>query len=228
MSMQRDRCRPRSRGAALLCCLAFGFAGAGCSSVDPTAITQALSSSFTPSAMPHDARVTFESIDGAPADVAARLSAELKVAASARQITVLPTSGDGAYRVRGYLAAHADRGATSVSWAWDVYDTDLHRAFRLGGEEGGGRDATPGRPWAAADEALLQRIARASMDQLAAFMAAPPQPPAPDDASPRGGAAVAALEPAETDVATADGPTPLPRRRPPLAGLTATAALDGR
>ena len=54
---------------------------------------------------------------------------------------------------------------------WDVYDDDKLRALRITGEEAGGRAG--GDPWSVADEAMLRRIARASMDRLAAFLRNP-------------------------------------------------------
>jgi hypothetical protein len=63
---------------------------------------------------------------------------------------------------------------TTVSWVWDVFDQDEHRALRISGEE-----TAKGRPrdaWAAADDAMLGRIARSSMDQLAAFLTGPRWP----------------------------------------------------
>ena len=48
----------------------------------------------------------------------------------------------------------------------DVYDGDQHRVVRLSGEE-----KIAGRASASADDQALRRIARAGMDQLAAFLA---------------------------------------------------------
>ncbi len=75
--------------------------------------------------------------------------------------------------MRGYLAAQVVRGRTHISWVWDVYDDDRLRSLRIIGEEAGSRG---GDPWSAADEAMLRRIARASMDRLAAFLANPAAP----------------------------------------------------
>jgi len=111
------------------------------------------------------ATVAFESLDGPPPAVFQKFMKSLKDEAGARQIAVV-APGEANYRVRGYLAAH-DRGSgTSISWVLDAYDAGQHRAFRLSGEE-----RTTGRMWAAADDAVLQRIARAGMDQFAAFAA---------------------------------------------------------
>ena len=182
--MQSNAGRPRSGAAARVSRLAMGvalsLAAAGCSSVNPGAMGQALG----PSASARDARISFESIDGAPPDVFHRLIVDLNQEAALRQIAVVPAGGGASYRIRGYLAAHAEHGTTSIAWAWDVYDTDLQRAFRLDGEERAGttgRKEAPGKragdQWAVADEALLRRIARAGMDQMARFIAAGPPPP---------------------------------------------------
>jgi len=112
------------------------------------------------------ATVAFESIDGPPPAVFHKFVKILKDEAGARQIAVVSPS-EANYRLRGYLAAHGEDGATStsISWALDVYDTDQHRAFRLSGEE-----ATAGRMWAGADDQVLARIARTGMERFAVFL----------------------------------------------------------
>jgi len=69
-----------------------------------------------------DQRVTvaFESVDGPPATVVHKFVGVLKDEAQASQITVL-SAGQADYRLRGYLAMHAEGGATSIAWAWDIY-----------------------------------------------------------------------------------------------------------
>ena len=115
------------------------------------------------------ATVAFESIDGPPPAVFHKLVKSLKDEAGARQISVVAPS-EANYRLRGYLATHAEVSATStttsISWALDVYDADQHRAFRLSGEE-----KTAGRQWAGADDQVLARIARAGMERFAVFVA---------------------------------------------------------
>ena len=88
-----------------------------------------------------------------------------------RRVNLAIASREGAanYRVRGYLAAQVIRGRTHISWVWDVYDDDKLRTLRITGEEASGRSG--GDPWSAADEAMLRRIARTSMDRLAAYAA---------------------------------------------------------
>ena len=98
-------------------------------------------------------------------------------------LAVISREQSSAYRVRGYLAVKVTKHQTTVSWVWDVFDQEENRTLRISGEETAKvrhRDA-----WAAADDAMLHRIARASMEQLAAFLTspevAPGTAPAPAD-----------------------------------------------
>jgi hypothetical protein len=160
----------------LACCLAV----AGCGALGPAAgsLAQARGTS-----------ISFDSIDGPPPEIFNRFLTELDEEAAGHRIRVVPAGGEAAYRIRGYLAAHAKGTATSVAWVWDVYDADLHRAFRLGGEETAAAEARP-----LADEAMLRRIARAGLDQLADRMASPASPALePALSSPRRGTAALSL-----------------------------------
>jgi hypothetical protein len=211
----------------LALCLALSLLTAGCA---------AIGSALGPSARARDVSIAFESIDGLPRDVSQKLVRDLDEEAAALRIAVVPAGAEAAYRVRGYLAAHAEGATTVIAWAWDVYDGELHRAFRLNGEErvsaAAGRNHDGGT-WATADEALLRRIARTGMEQLADFMASASAPAAPTPAAPgRGGGAVASRDDSrsgsfrsETLAAVDSFAIPLPRRRPALAGLTGTTRL---
>ena len=104
------------------------------------------------------ATIIFESIDGPPRPVSARLARSLDQEAAARRLVVVTRGGQALYRIRGYLAAHAEGGATTVAWALDVYDAERRRAFRL--QRRGARRRRPrDGSWAAANDAMLQRIA---------------------------------------------------------------------
>jgi hypothetical protein len=205
-------------------CLAACLIAAGCASIG-----QALG----PAAPGRDVSVAFESIDGLPRDVSPKLTHDLDEEAAALRIAVVPAGGQAAYRIRGYVAAHAEGSGTAVAWAWDVYDAGLQRAFRLNGEERAG--ASAGRNWAA-DDALLRRIAHNGMAQLAEFMASPPAPPAPapSPVPEQSGGAVArsddprpgtraSLDDAEAPLAFASVPLPHPR---PAAATGATRLAD--
>jgi len=241
--MQGDGCRRIAGGAEMascgrllfagrkpLLCLALGLMTAGCGSIG-----QALG----PSAQTRgDVSIAFESIDGLPQDVSQKLVHDLNEEAAALRIAVVPAGSEAVYRMRGYLAAHAEGSATSIAWAWDVYDAALHRAVRLSGEERAGPTAA-GRSWTVADDALLHRIARTGMEQLAGFMASAPVRPAPAPAAPapeRNGSGVASRDvfrsgadgafPNETAAALDSVAVPLPDRRPVRGDSSAARLAD--
>jgi hypothetical protein len=196
-------------------------------------------------AQPRGASVAFESVDGPPPAQFHKLVQNLNDEAQTRRLAVISRDKPSAYRVRGYLAAKVAKNRTTVSWVWDVFDQNEHRALRITGEEtakGRHRDG-----WTAADDAMLKRIAHSSMDQLAGFLTSPEV--APNTPAAAGPAQVALIGqrdtspeaagifrifkahadpvPAETaqdpDAAEATptpvstGPVPLPRSRPPIA-----------
>ncbi len=182
-SQQRALARTLSRGvaAALLTLCA-----AGCSETTSSNASLTASGRSAPT-------IAFDSIDGPPVGVFNRLVDNLSTEAQGRQLALASREGAANYRVRGYLAAQVIRGRTHISWVWDVYDDDKLRALRIVGEEAGGRAGAD--PWSVADEAMLRRIARVSMERLAGFVANPAAPVA--------------------DPAIAVADTPEPARRPP-------------
>ena len=188
--------------------------------------------------------IALESIDGPPAAVFHKFVKNLKDEAGARQIAVVPAS-EANYRLRGYLAAHG-QGATSITWALDVYDAHQRRVFRLRGEE-----KAAGRAWAAADDQVLNRIARAGMQQFSVMAAARPgstpvvaaaSPPPQrtssmvgwlDDWAPEASGIFRILrrEPAKPEITADAGPllppdeVPLPRGRPAPSDAPSGSAL---
>jgi hypothetical protein len=199
----------------LALCLALPVLAA-CGSIGPT---------LGPSVQTRDVSIAFESIDGLPRDISPRLVRDLNEEAAALRIAVVPAGGEASYHMRGYLAAHAEGSTTAVAWAWDVYDSELHRAFRLSGEERAGKTSPDqGRNGAMADDALLRQIARSGMEQLAGFMAAAPAPAAPAPPAPaRNGSVVASRDDFRTGAAlrfqgettaALESAVPLPDRRP--------------
>lgn len=186
------------------------------------------------------ATVAFESIDGPPSGQFYKLVENLNEEAQAHRLAVISRERPAAYHVRGYLAAKVVKGRTTIAWVWDVFDADDRRALRISGEEaaaGKHRDA-----WAAADDAMLLRIARSSMDQLAGFLISPEvaarTAPAPTTVAAAGEASSpeaagifrifhAEADPAPGDLAAtpASAPletVPLPRSKPSMAAGTAT------
>jgi len=165
--------------------------------------------SLSTSAAPASPTIAFESIDGPPVGIFNRLVDNISAEAQSRNLAVASREGAANYRVRGYLAAQVIRGRTHISWVWDVYDDDRLRTLRITGEEAGGRPG--GDAWSVADEAMLRRIARASMDRLAAYLANPGAPIEPDAAT----AIAASPEP--------DAPAK-PQRRAPRSARAPSAA----
>lgn len=183
--------------AALLAALASGCTTSNTSNASLAATT------------PAGPTIAFESIDGPPVGIFNRLVDNLSSEAQARQLAIASREGAADYRVRGYLAAQVIRGRTHISWVWDVYDDDKLRTLRVTGEEAGGRAG--GDPWSVADEPMLRRIARASMDRLAGYLGNPGAPAEPE---------------AATAIAAAPAPETLakPRRRPARAAAAPSAA----
>lgn len=191
-------------------------------------------------AQPRGASVAFESIDGLPPAQFDTLVQNLNNEAQTRQLAVVSRDQQSAYRVRGYLAAEMDKGKTTISWVWDVFDADQRRALRISGTE-----AVKGklRGWQVADDAMLQRIARTSMSELAAFLISPGLAPI-TPAGPKVAAAAPAASSPEAagifrifrplvdplpakEAEVAPGSTvPLPPRRPAsVAAVPAQAAV---
>ena len=121
--------------------------------------------------------IAIESIEAPPSTDVPRFVTMLKDEAAQRRIAASAPS-EANYRLHGYLDARTDNTAapapraaaaseaTSIAWMLDVYDGDQHRLVRLSGEE-----KIAGRASASTDDQALRRIARAGMDQFAAFLA---------------------------------------------------------
>jgi hypothetical protein len=128
--------------------------------------------------------LAFDSIDGPPPVVFDRLVQSLNAEAQSRNMPVVSRQSSAYYRVRGYLSAQVRRGQTVIAWVWDVYDVNQERAARVSGEEPAGKAG--GDAWANADEAIVRRIAQASMSGISGVMNTAParQPPGPLEAEP--------------------------------------------
>ena len=195
--------------------------------------------------------IAIESIEAPPSTDVPRFVTMLKDEAAQRRIAAGAPS-EANYRLHGYLDARTDNTAapaaratapsetTVIAWMLDVYDGDQHRLVRLSGEE-----KIAGR--ASTDDQALRRIARAGMDQLAAFLAtsrtpsvaavaAPPRTAAGwlDDWTPEASGIfrIFGREPsppaAEARVHAPADDVPLPRGRPaaPPSAAVAIATAD--
>jgi len=168
--------RRATRTALAIAC--GGFMAAGCTtSGQPVLATGTGASGLR--------TVAFESIDGPPETLFRKLVAQLSQEANARQVAMVSRESRAQYRVRVYVAAHVLGKKTTITWVWDIYDTDNERAMRLAGEVAG---APSERAWAAADDAAVSRMARDGMSRLAAFLvnpgAAPAELPPREEPSP--------------------------------------------
>jgi hypothetical protein len=236
--------RRRANGAAWL------FERSGCVLVAACALMLAgcnPDNQAVSAAQPRGATVAFDSLDGLPPGQFKRLVEDLNDEAQARRLAVISREQSSAYRVRGYLAIKVAKRQTTVTWVWDVFDQDEQRALRISGEETAKvrhHDA-----WAAADDAMLRRIAHSSMEQLAAFLTSPDVAPGTAPAAEEPQVAMAGssdstpeaagifrishtqADPisAETGRGAEDEAVPLPPRRPTATlsartGLTMAAA----
>ncbi|HSI40608.1 MAG TPA: hypothetical protein VLA00_08705 [Xanthobacteraceae bacterium] len=153
--------------------------------------------------------IAFESIDGPPPPVFQRLVANLSTEAQERQLAVVSRDTEATYRVRGYLAASVEDGSGTVDWAWDVFDRDRVRVLRVAGTEKTGKGADV---WARCDDAVLERIAGRSLDEIASRL---------DGSSPKRQTIPAAV-PAAPEAA----PEPIPEGDgPPIASAPAGSPL---
>lgn len=176
-------------------------------------------------AQPRGATVAFDSLDGLPPGQFQKLVGDLNEEAQSHRLAVISREQSSAYRVRGYLAAKATKRQTTVAWVWDVFDQSEQRVLRISGEETAkarNRDA-----WAAADDAMLRRIASTSMEQLAAFLTAPEV--APGTASAMAEPQVAMAPPADSSPEAAgifrvSRPDPLQRSATDRASLPAATS----
>jgi len=179
--------RARSSAPARLPIIALAFALAACANSDPT-VTGSVP-------QPTGQTIAFESIDGPPRAVFDRLVGALTAEAEQRELPVVSHNGPATWRVRAYLATHVEKKKkrATLSWAWDVFDANQTRAFRLAGEELLG--ASGGDAWVQCDDALLRKIAAKGFEALTARLGAPaPADPAPAPAPEPAGPAVASTE----------------------------------
>ncbi|NIX76254.1 hypothetical protein [Microvirga terricola] len=124
-------------------------------------------SSGSLSGSPEGVPIALESIDGAPAPMKTALMAELSTAATDRKVELVGASSQARYRVRGYISTEVEDGETKVSYVWDVFDSEKRRAKRLAG-------TSPLRvaSISSLDKETLAKLAGASMDEIAEFLAA--------------------------------------------------------
>jgi hypothetical protein len=160
----------------VLMAAAAGLVAAGCTTSEtPFQDMPPLNLGALGMAGPGQRTVAFEVIDGAPDHRwLDKLRARLTQEATASKVAAVSREQPSQYVIRAYVAAHVQGQKTTITWVWDVFTAaDHQRVARLTGEVPG---APSERAWAAADDAVVARIAQDSMSSLAAFLASGPSP----------------------------------------------------
>jgi hypothetical protein len=127
--------------------------------------------------------VAFDRVDGLPPAVFDRYVRKLNEEAEARRVPVVTREGFAPYRIKGYVSVWTRKRETTMSWVWEVFDSEGQRVMRIAGDEKAGK---AGRDtWQAVNDEVLARAARSGMEQLSAYFRAPDsQGPAVATAAP--------------------------------------------
>ena len=111
--------------------------------------------------------VAFAPVIGAPTKISAKLNEMLVATAAQKSVPVVPPK-DAEYTIRGYLVAAPDPKGTKLSYIWDVSDKTNKRKRIQGDELIEGKKG--GDPWAAVDDAAMQRVATKAIEDISAWL----------------------------------------------------------
>ena len=121
--------------------------------------------SLPPAAATGGNSVRFLPIIGAPVEAVTPLSRQLGAEARSAGLTIKSSSdSSAAYILKGYLSAFEDGPQISVTYVWDVLDSNGNRVHRIQGSE-----STPlkrGDPWSAVPPTVMQKIATKTMSDF--------------------------------------------------------------
>jgi predicted small secreted protein len=154
--------------------------------------------------------IAFDRVDGLPPAVFDRYVRKLNEEAEAKKVPVVTREGFAPYRIKGYASVWTKGRQATMSWVWEVFDSNGERVVRIAGDEkagSAGRDA-----WQAVNDEVLARAARSGMEQLAVYFRGPDT-----HAQAVATAAPEAAPPPATD-------QPAPSRQPVTAGRIAAVA----
>jgi hypothetical protein len=154
--------------------------------------------------------IAFDRVDGLPPAVFDRYVRKLNEEAEAKKVPVVTREGFAPYRIKGYASVWTKGRQATMSWVWEVFDSNGERVIRIAGDEkagSAGRDA-----WQAVNDEVLARAARSGMEQLAVYFRGP------DTQAP----VVATAAPEAAPPPAADQPAP--SRQPVTAGRIAAVA----
>ncbi len=166
--------RGARRAVGLVICGLLAVMAAGCSSSGPTLGEAASTAALAPPQQASTKPVTFAPVIGAPAKVSTKLNEMLVAQAGQKSMPVVPPK-DAEYTIRGYLVAASDPKGTKLSYIWDVSDKANKRKRIQGEELIEGKKG--GDPWAAVDDAAMQRVAGKAVGEISDWL--PKNGPAP-------------------------------------------------
>lgn len=124
-------------------------------------------------AIPHDARVQFAQVVGAPSNASAPLSARLSASAATRGISlVAPGQPSANLFMKGYFSAITEDSQTIVIYVWDVVDQAGTRIHRIQGQAKA--PAGAGEGWDSVQPSTMEAIADETIDRLTSWLASQP------------------------------------------------------
>ncbi len=111
------------------------------------------------------ATFAFQTVTSVPGEFMFALDDDLKSAAAARGLAVLPADDPTAtYQVKGYLSAVGDVNGILLVYVWDVFDKSGTRLHRFSGQQsakGKGAD-----PWSGVTTDMIDTAAGETIDKL--------------------------------------------------------------
>ncbi len=121
--------------------------------------------SLPPTAAAGGNSVRFLPIIGAPVEAVTPLSRQLGADARSLGLTFKSSSdSSAAYILKGYLSAFEDGPQISVTYVWDVLDSNGNRVHRIQGSESA--PLKRGDPWSAVPPTVMQKIATKTMSDF--------------------------------------------------------------
>ncbi|MGO8737682.1 hypothetical protein [Rhodoblastus sp.] len=146
----------------------------GCNQQAAPAVSAAADSAqIVPSGYsPRPATLAVTAMQGAPSPLQSQFMAYFNADAAQRDVALTDSAG-AHYLAKGYLSAFLVDGGARLTYVWDVYDHDNHRAQRLNNEialRGSADD-----PWRLVDAQALAALAAHSAYDLAAFLSNTPE-----------------------------------------------------
>lgn len=144
---------------------------AGCQSVAPPVSIPVIGRTVEAAAPVPVSQMAFSiaPITGIPPELVDTLSKALQSEAAARGIRLAAYGDPGAtHTLQGYLSAVGGQTGSIVIFVWDVNDSAGARALRISGQENTNARSTD--PWADVSETAMRRVARRTIDDLAAWV----------------------------------------------------------